>query len=280
MTLDATRQMRTALTVSKIRARRELAEMGTPPTMTRSEVDAGVHAERVEAEYFRQKARQDARRRLTDEERGHVDPPAFLTLRERLARPRPPVQSRIDGWQPLGTRVVLAAQHKTGKTILVQNVARSLVDGDLFLDRYPVTPVDGIVGVLDFEMNAAQLDLWFHDQRIVHDDKVTAESMRGQAGTFDITNLTTRSRWAEWLRDRGVAYLILDCLRPCLDAIGLDENHDAGIFLTAFDALLTEADIPEALVEGVRDRAMECGGPVDRRDCRMLEPLLADLIRD
>jgi hypothetical protein len=37
-------------------------------------------------------------------------------------------------------------------------------------------------------------------------------------------------------------------LRPCLDAIGLDENHDAGKFLVAFDALLAEAGISEAMV--------------------------------
>jgi hypothetical protein len=37
-------------------------------------------------------------------------------------------------------------------------------------------------------------------------------------------------------------------LRPIFDAHGLDENRDAGRFLTAFDALLIEADIPEALI--------------------------------
>ena len=45
-----------------------------------------------------------------------------------------------------------------------------------------------------------------------------------------------------------MSYLILDCLRPCLDALGLDENHDAGRFLVALDALLTDAGIAEALV--------------------------------
>jgi hypothetical protein len=45
-----------------------------------------------------------------------------------------------------------------------------------------------------------------------------------------------------------VQYLILDCLRPVLDALGLNEHTEAGIFLTALDALLREADIPEALV--------------------------------
>src|SRR5690606_12636698 len=46
----------------------------------------------------------------------------------------------------------------------------------------------------------------------------------------------------------GCQYLILDCLRPVLAALGLDEHHDAGKFLVAFDALLAEAGIPDALV--------------------------------
>jgi hypothetical protein len=46
----------------------------------------------------------------------------------------------------------------------------------------------------------------------------------------------------------GVEVLILDCLRPVLDALGLDEHRDAGRFLVAFDHLLREADISDALV--------------------------------
>jgi hypothetical protein len=40
--------------------------------------------------------------------------------------------------------------------------------------------------------------------------------------------------------------LILDCLRPILDATGLKEGNEAGVFLVAFDALLKQAGIAEA----------------------------------
>ena len=39
---------------------------------------------------------------------------------------------------------------------------------------------------------------------------------------------------------------ILDCLRPVLDVLGLDENRDAGKFLVAYDALLEEAGISDS----------------------------------
>jgi hypothetical protein len=72
--------------------------------------------------------------------------------------------------------------------------------------------------------------------------------MRGQAAGFDIVNAEIRVQWAARLRQHEVDYLILDCLRPILDALGLDEHHDAGRFLVAFDALLREADCTESLV--------------------------------
>ena len=245
MSVEADRR-RAALKLSELRAQQDVAEMGG--AVTRSEIYASAHAKRVDAEYHRQKARQDARRRLTDEERGPQDSPELLTLRERFARPQSRLQSRIEGWQPAGTRVILAAQHKSGKTIATQNLARSLVDGDPWLDQYPVTPVDGTVALLDFEMSDAQLDGWFRDQHIKRDEKVIAESMKGRASVFDIIDPSIRAAWAERLRERSVSYLILDCLRPCLDALGLDENHEAGRFLVAFDALLTDAAIREALI--------------------------------
>jgi hypothetical protein len=57
-----------------------------------------------------------------------------------------------------------------------------------------------------------------------------------------------RARWAEILRHQQTEYLILDPLRPILDAYGLDEHRDAGRFLVAFDALLDEAGVPDGMI--------------------------------
>ena len=123
------------------------------------------------------------------------------------------------------------------------------------------------VMLLDFEMSEAQLDLWFRDQRIIRDDQVIAEPLRGKASTFDITDPGVRAMWAEWLRLREVSYLIVDCLRPCLDALGLDENHEAGRFLVAFDALLVAAGI----TEGVIVHHMGHQGERSRGDSRIMD---------
>ena len=174
--------------------------------------------------------------------------PPGVTLREWLATPEPPLDWRIPGWQPEGSRVIVSAQYKAGKTRLVANVARSLVDGADFLGEHPVSPVAGSVALLDFEMGPRQLRAWLRDQRIENDDRVRVYALRGQCSRFNILESGIRAAWARELRESQVSYLVLDCLRPVLDALGLDEHHDAGRFLVAFDTLLVEAGVSDALL--------------------------------
>ena len=210
--------------------------------------DEELRARRVTLEVERERARREARRRLDAEERGALAEPEIRTLADRLANPLPPVRWRIERFHPADARVMLVAQFKGGKTTLRDNWVRSLVDGDPFLGREPVTPTTGNVAVLDLEMGARQMDDWLCDQRIEHSGRVIPIPLRGKAATFNILDDGIRAQWATRFRDHGITYPILDCLRPALDALGLDEHGEAGRFLVAFDALLAEAGITEALV--------------------------------
>jgi AAA domain/Primase C terminal 1 (PriCT-1)/RepB DNA-primase from phage plasmid len=202
----------------------------------------------IERERRQQRIRREARRLLDREDRGDVPDPVFLTLQERLARPRTDRTWRITGWQPARSRVMAAAQFKAGKTTLIANVLLSLADGTPFLGSVPVVPVAGRVVLLDTEMSESQLDDWHRAVGIRRTDAIITESLFGRVLTFDLLDTRQRARWAAWLRERQTEYLILDCLRPVFDVLGLDENRDAGRFLTAFDALLREAAIPDALI--------------------------------
>jgi hypothetical protein len=174
--------------------------------------------------------------------------PPLLSLRDRLATPATPVAWRIEGWQPEGTRVLLAAQAKAGKTTLRNNLIRTLVDGSPWLGAYPARRLDGAVVVLDIEMSDRQIDGWLRTQQIQADDCVRVVALRGRASTFNILDSRVRAQWARQLNACGARYLVLDCVRPVLDAVGLNEHTDAGRFLEAFDALLLEAGVEEACV--------------------------------
>lgn len=209
-----------------------------------------VHHRAVTDQLGRLRATRDARHALRAEELADITIPAPQRLDYFLARPLDPITHRIAGLWPTGGRVILTAQWKAGKTTLRDEVVRALVDEDLFLDRHVITPLepDATITILDFELDDQTLQRWLADHQIINQHRVNVLPMRGRTSAFDIRDDQLRARWAKTIAEVGTGILILDCLRPILDALGLDENHDAGLFLTAFDALLAEAGAREALV--------------------------------
>ena len=189
----------------------------------------------------------EARRRLDEETRSPVVLPVFKSLTTLLDEPDAPTRYRIESVAPTNARVMLSAQKKSGKTTLVDNVIRSLVDDEPLLGRFTVNNPSQQLVLLDNELSEDMLRRWLRDQHIRNTDAVTPVSLRGRIATFNLLDERTRAAWAQRLRGIGCDYLILDCLRPVLDALGLDEKN-AGPFLVAFDALLVEACIDDALL--------------------------------
>jgi hypothetical protein len=184
--------------------------------------------------------------------------PELTSLADLLAEPDDDPTYRVDGLWPTGGNVILAAARKAGKTTMVGNLVRSLVDGDAFLgvpgpvhvNGYDVVQVDGMVAVLDLELDRRMLRRWLRDQGIAGQDRVMAESLRGRAHLFDVLDDTRRGKWAKLLANYGVKVLILDPLGALLDAYGRDENSnsDVGPVLQALDQLKAEAGIEELLL--------------------------------
>ena len=171
--------------------------------------------------------------------------PAPQMLDDMLAVPDLDATYRIENLLPTGGRALLAAQFKAGKTSMMSNMIRALVDGGSFLDTFPVDPVDRIT-LIDTELDENMLRRWLRDQGIRNTHKVQVFCLKGKLSTFDIINGHTRALWAEDIK--GSDFVILDCLRPCLDAIGLSEDKDAGKFLVGWDALMAEAGATESVV--------------------------------
>jgi hypothetical protein len=137
---------------------------------------------------------------------------------------------------------------KAGKTTLKGNVIRSLVDGTPFLDRYAVAPIARNVVDCDFEMSESQINDWYGAYGIQNTDRVIVAAMRGRAAAFNPLHPDGRAELVKTLQRLDCAYLVIDCARPIMDALGLDEHRDAGRLLVAVDALISEAGIREALV--------------------------------
>ena len=191
-------------------------------------------------------AKDEAKRRYNEANRTEVGLPPVRNLTDLLAEPDTETAYRIEGLAPAGGRVMLAAKAKSGKTTATGNLVRSLVDGDPFLGRFCINGQARRVVVIDNELSVNMVRRWLRDQKIVNTDRVDIIALRDRVGAFNILDPHRRAEWAELLH--GADYLILDCLRPVLDALGLDEHRDAGKFLVGFDALLAEAGITDALL--------------------------------
>lgn len=190
--------------------------------------------------------------------------PPVHSLTQFLQQEDEPVEYRVHGLLPAGGRIVLAAQYKAGKSSMVGNLVKSLADGKAFLDSFYVDPAAAIT-VVDDELSEGQLRRWFREQEIQNTDAVHIVPLRGALSTFDILDPVTRKEWARRLQ--GTEVLILDCLRPVMDALGLSEDKDAGKFLVAFDALIAECGAREAVVV----HHMGHGGNRSRGDSRILD---------
>lgn len=166
--------------------------------------------------------------------------PNSTSLTDLLAEPDEDVQYLIDRLWPVSGKIVLAAQNKAGKTTLVGNLVRSLVDGDAFLGHFKVEQVGRVV-LLDNELSPGMVRRWLRDQGIANTDAVDVFAMRGRLSSFDILDPAVRNQWAVHIGPADV--LLFDPLRPALDALGLSEDKDSGRFLEALDELVALAGI-------------------------------------
>lgn len=174
-----------------------------------------------------------------------------VTLTELLCEPVEESRWRVSGLWPSGGNVMLAAGPKAGKTHVLINLIRVLVDGGRFFDSYPVTRLEsGKVTALDFELPRQKWREWLGAQRIIRGEQVNTWALRGQGSAFNMLDASMRKRWAEALARLETRILTLDCLAPVLSGLGLDENsqRDVGAFLEGLSEMAYQAGIEELVI--------------------------------
>ncbi|MFT3799461.1 AAA family ATPase [Microbacterium sp.] len=189
----------------------------------------------------------EAKRRYAEEKAGGLVIPKPTRLDRFLRREIPGEKYLIDGLLVTDGNAMLSAPRKYGKTTMIGNLCRSLVDGEPFLDHFEVMETRKVT-LLDFEMTERQLQDWLRVQGIQHQRNLSVWPLRGLAATFNILDDRTRDRWARMIQDTGAEVLIVDPLRPVIDALGIKEANEVGPLLQAFAALKVEAGIREGFV--------------------------------
>lgn len=227
----------------------------SPSEVERVEAARRRYRQQVEAQLTRMRIENDAKRRFIAEQTANTVEaiPQLSAGSDFLAVEDPPVRWILENLQPAGTNALLVAQAKSGKTTMVANLLKALCDGLPFLGEFmnhmAVSSPAGrapVVTLIDDELDERMLRRWLKRQGIVNVDRLQVVCLRGRLSTFDLTNPEVFSEWVERLS--GTDYLVLDCLRPALDAAGLDEHNEAGVFLNAYGELLEQAGIDSSLV--------------------------------
>jgi len=218
---------------------------GQPTEAAKEAQDAWANAVRKRAMDFRLNDEAKRFHAAWKVQESGLTPCPGVVLEEFLAVPDEDAQYRITDLLPTGGRAMLSAQQKAGKTSLLGALIRSLADGTPFLGRFDVLGCERVT-LFDAELDERMLRRWLRRQGIENRHRVKVHSLRGKLSTFDFRDETLRRHWVNEVR--GSDFVILDCLRPVLDAFGLSEDKEAGRFLVAWDEFLAEAGASESVV--------------------------------
>lgn len=191
-----------------------------------------------------------------------VEPPFFMwpALRER---PKvSPTYKIADLWAE-GYNVLFAAPAKFGKSTMVMNLVRSLLDGTPFLGFFkcPKMAADETLLLIDLEMSESRVHDELEAQHIKDGDRLGIAPLRGDAKSFDITNPEVRAHWVKVCKENNVKTLILDPLAPLLGHLAIDENDNSMVnrFFQQLDAFKKDAEIRDMMV------VHHCGHTADWR---------------
>lgn len=208
---------------------------------------SGTQADRegeVQRALLRLQANEEAKRRYRELTNPQVSLPR-QTLAQLLDAPqREPTPHRVSGLHAVGYNTTITAQYKTGKTTLLGNLIRALVDDKPFLDRFEVLRPDGRVGLLNYELTDEDQVSWLEAMGIIHDEDVAPLNLRGSKFTF--ATEAGQAELVRWCRDQDVEVLVVDPHRRAFRGFGKEnDNDDVNRFTAVLDEVKAEANVKD-----------------------------------
>jgi hypothetical protein len=194
---------------------------------------AATLARDVEREAYRIRVRERARERVAAEKAAAEDVPPFEDglLVDLLKLPEQP-PARVEELIPAEAGTLVVAARKTGKTTFELNLARSLVQGGDFLGRFPVRPVTGRVGLLNFEVSRPTITQWAAEAG-VPTERLYVVNLRGRRNPFG--NPGDLERLAERLHAHEVESLIVDPFGRAYTGKSQNDPGEVGAWLADLD---------------------------------------------
>jgi len=175
-------------------------------------------------------------------------PTTHGSLTNEIKIPDEETNWRFDGLLGAGHNAVLVAGRKVGKTSIINNLIRSYVDGEPFLNRFAVAAADAAIAVFNYEVDQRQYRRWIRDVGIVNTDRVFIMHLRGVP--LPLRDAQVRTWVVRWLRERHVGLWLLDPYSRAYVG-SLDNGNDeaqVGAFLDTLDVIKQEAGVSELVM--------------------------------
>jgi len=170
------------------------------------------------------------------------------SLSAELNLPDEDTKWRLRGLLGIGHNAVVVAGRKVGKTTVVNNLIRSCVDGEPFLNRFEVAPFSQGVAVFNYEIDERQYRRWLRDVGVVNTDRVFVLHLRGRS--VPLRDVQVRGWVVRWLREREIGVWIVDPYSRAYVGSVDNGNDEAqvGAFLDLLDVVKAEAGIGELIM--------------------------------
>jgi hypothetical protein len=176
----------------------------------------------------------------------HDQIPEPKQLSEWLLEEDVPLTFRVaDLWPSLGTIFVIAS-YKAGKTTLLMNMIRCLIDGGQFLGRFETTPVTRNVGYLNFEVNEDQSKAWLRRLEIKNKERLFTWNLKGRGSP--LSTALSRDKFIKMLVARDIEILIIDPFSGAYRRGDTNNNDEVKEFLLQLDEVVRKAGVQEVLM--------------------------------
>ncbi len=214
-------------------------------------------AEAVADERRRQQAREQVRRERAD---AAFRAPSALEVLSNAPDHETDDVHRVEGFLPLDGSATVIGAAKVGKSTLLVELVRCLVDGEPFLDAYPVKQVDdGRVVVLNLEVSPRTYRRWLRRAGIRNAHAVGVLHMRGTG--FEIESPAARAWLVDQLRQASARVLIVDPFSAIYRGQSDVDNREVRGWLDELSAVALEAGVREVVlgVHAGRDKSRSRG---------------------
>lgn len=172
--------------------------------------------------------------------------PSGLSLTEFLEMPLAEEKFLINGLLPVNGTVTVVAAKKTGKSTFVYNLIFSLVSGEPMLGCFTVTPFEGRVGFVNFELTQEQAQEWFRRSPVPETEKVSVWNLRGKPNPFRSDEAL--EDFAKELKRLKVRVLILDPFSSAFRGGNSQDNDEVKEFWLRTDWLKEKSGVSELIV--------------------------------